>query len=361
MTEVDFIGGVGEMKERSGYLFVAERREEKLRQFTGVLERLSQLVDWRSLAKAVNDATGREAPQPKGGRPPYPTESMLKIVVLQQLYGNLSDEQMEYALLDRLSWQRFVGLSHSRDLPDAKTLWAFKELIAQGGGATLLFEIVGEQLARAGLKAKGGQIIDATIITVPKVDLTKEEKETIKGGKTPDHWSAKQAAHKDTDARWTAKHDQWFFGFKAHVNADQEHKLIRALVTTPANIDDREPLEELIDPSEARKKEGQTVHADRGYHGQGTRELLKRQGLIDGVARKDDPNRYDQTEIHERNQRLSKIRARVEHVFGGWEKTMGKSIRCIGLTRATSMITLQALVYNLRRWVTLDRRGACAA
>ncbi len=349
------------MRGRSGYLFTAERREQKLGQFTVVLDRLQTLVDWRGLAKAVNDATGREAPQPKGGRPPYPTESMLKIVVLQQLYGNLSDEQMEYALLDRLSWQRFVGLADARDLPDAKTIWAFKELIAQGGGATLLFEIVGEQLARAGLKAKGGQIIDATIVTVPKVDLTAEEKEAVKDGKTPTDWSAKQAAHKDTDARWTAKHDTWFFGFKAHINADQEHKLIRALAITPANIDDREPLEQLIDASEARKQTGQTVHADRGYHGQATRALLKKLGLIDGVARKDDPNRYDQTEIHERNQRLSKIRARVEHVFGGWEKTMGKSIRCVGLTRATSQITIQALVYNLRRWVTLDRRGACAA
>ena len=349
------------MKERNGYLFVAERREEKLRQFTGVLERLSQLVDWSGLARAVNEATGREAPQPKGGRPPYPTESLLKIVVLQQLYGNLSDEAMEYALLDRLSWQQFVGLAHARDLPDAKTIWAFKELIAQGGGATLLFEIVGEQLARAGLKAKGGQLIDATIVTVPKVDLTIEEKETVKDGKTPDNWSAKQAAHKDTDARWTAKRETWFFGFKAHVNADQDHKLIRALAITPANVDDREPLEQLIDASEARKKEGKTVHADRGYHGEAVREMLKTKGLVDGVARKDDPNSYDQTGIHERNQRLSKIRARVEHVFGGWEKTMGKSIRCIGLTRATSQITIQALVYNLRRWVTLDRRSACAA
>jgi len=348
------------MKERKGYLFVRERREEKLRQFTGVLERLTQRVDWGGLARAVNEATGREARQPKGGRPPYPTESLLKIVVLQQLYGKLSDEQMEYALLDRLSRQRFVGLAHGRDLPDAKTLWAFQELIAQGGGATRLFEIVGEQLARAGLKAKGGQLIDATIVTVPKVDLTKAEKETVKDGKTPDGWSTKQAAHKDTDARWTAKHDTWFFGFKAHVNADQEHQLIRALVITSANVDDREPLEQLIDASGARKAQGQTVHADRGYHGQGSRELLKTLGLIDGVARKDDPNRYDQSEIHERNQKLSRIRARVEHVFGGWEKTMGKSIRCIGLTRAQSQITIQALVYNLRRWVTLDRRGACA-
>jgi len=348
------------MKERNGYLFVSERRQEKIEQFTGVLDKLDRLVDWVGLAGAVNKETGREAPQPKGGRPPYPTAALLKIVVLQQLYGNLSDEQMEYALLDRGSWQRFVGLAYARDLPDARTIWAFKELLAQGGGATALFDAVGQQLADAGLKAQGGQIIDATIVTVPKAHLDEKEKETVKGGQTPDHWSDKEAAHKDTDARWTAKHDRWFFGYKAHINTDQEHKLIRLIEVTPANIDDREPLDKLIDPSEARKQRGKTVHADRGYDAKAVREKINAMGLIDGVARKDDPNRYDQSEIHERNKRLSKIRARVEHVFGGWEKTMGKAIRSIGKVRAKSQITIQATVYNLRRWVTLDGRSACA-
>jgi IS5 family transposase len=348
------------MKARNGYLFVSERREEKLVQFTGVLDRLGELVDWRGLADAVNRATGREAPQPKGGRPPYPTQAMLKIIVLQQLYGNLSDEQMEYALLDRLSWQRFAGLAEARDLPDARTIWTFKELLAKGGGATALFDLVGEQLAQAGFQAQGGQLIDATIVTVPKTGLTEEEKQHIKDGKTPSHWSRKQAAHKDTDARWTAKRERWFYGYKSHINADQQHKLIRAIVVTPANVDDRVPLAKLLDTREARQQTGKTVHADRGYHGEKTRALLKALGLVDGVARKDDPNRYDQTDIRERNKRLSKIRARVEHVFGGWEKTMGKTIRCIGATRANAQITLQATVYNLRRWVTLDRKGACA-
>ncbi len=164
-------------------------------------------------------------------------------MVLQQLYGNLSDEQMEYALLDRVSWQHFVGLAHVRDLLDARTLWAFKEQLTQGGGAMALFEVVGQQLAHPGLQARGGQLIDATLITVPKAQLGKPDKQSLKDGKTPAHWSAKQAAHVDTDARWTAKRAVDCFGYKAHVNTDQQHKLIRALQVTPANIDDRAPLE----------------------------------------------------------------------------------------------------------------------
>ena len=349
------------MKERNGYLFVDERRQEKLAQFTGVLKKLDELVDWSGLAAAVNKVTGREAPQPKGGRRPYPTEALLKIVVLQQLYGNLSDEQMEYALLDRASWQRFVGLAQARDLPDARTIWAFKEQMAQGGGARALFEIVGQQLAEAGLQARGGQIIDATIVTVPKAHLDEDEKASVKVGETPAHWSAKQAAHIDSEARWTAKREVYYFGYKAHINTDQAHKLIRAIEVTPANVDDRVPLEALIDQSKTRQRRGKTVHADRGYHGKETRAMLKQMGLVDGVARKDDASRFDQTDLHQRNQKLSRIRARVEHVFGAWEKTMGKTIRTIGEVRANAQITIQATVYNLRRWVTLDGKGACAA
>jgi IS5 family transposase len=350
------------MNQPKADLFVQERRQEKLVQFTGVLRKLEQLVDWPGLAAAVNQATGREAAQPKGGRPAYPTVALLKILVLQQLHGNLSDEAMEYALLDRASWQHFVGLAQARDLPDARTLWVFKEQLAQGGGggAMALFEVVGQQLAQAGLQARGGQLIDATLITVPKAHLDKQEKATLKAGKTPSHWSAKKTAHIDTDARWTAKREVYCFGYKAHVNTDQQHKLIRAIEVTPANVDDRVPLERLIDQSQPRKQSGKTVHADRGYHSAATRALLQAMGLIDAVARKDDAKRFDQTDLHRRNQKLARIRARVEHVFGAWEKTMGKTIRTIGGVRATAQITIQATVYNLRRWVTLNGKGACA-
>jgi transposase, IS5 family len=345
------------MKERNGYLFIAEAREAKLVQFTGRLERLARLVDWQGLARAVNDATGREGLRPKGGRPPYPTEALLKIVVLQQLYGNLSDEEMAYCLLDRMSWQTFTGLTGHRHLPDARTIWAFKNLLAQEGGAEALFKIVGEQLAAAGLKARGGQIVDATFITVPKTQTTDEERTSLNEGRQAAHWRAKQVAHKDGDARWTKKGSHAFYGYKAHINADQKYKLIRAIEVTPANVDDRVPLEGLLDTTQARLNEGKTLHADRGYHSQAVREMLKSKGLVDGVARKDDPNRCDQTEIHERNKRLAKIRARVEHVFGDWKQSSGKTLRCIGKVRATAQTIIRACVYNLRRWWVIDRKG----
>lgn len=349
------------MKERNGYLFIAEAREAKLAQFTGRLDRLTTLVDWQGLARAVNDATGREGQRPKGGRPPYPTEALLKIVMLQQLYGNLSDEEMEYCLLDRMSWQTFTGLAGHRQLPDARTIWAFKNLLAQGGGAEALFEIVGQQLAQAGLQARGGQIVDATFITVPKTNVTDEERTALNEGRQPESWSQKEAAHKDADARWAKKGNNAFYGYKAHINVDQQCKLIRAIDVTPANVDDRAPLDGLLDTSEVRLGSGKTLHADRGYHGQAVREMLKNKGLMDGVARKDDPLRYDQTEIHERNHRLAKIRARVEHVFGDWKQSSGKTLRCIGKVRVRAQTIIRACVYNLRRWLAIDGKRASIA
>ncbi|MBI2771249.1 MAG: IS5 family transposase [Burkholderiales bacterium] len=342
-------------------MFAGQARHSKLAQYTRVLNRLNALVDWSGLAKAVNDATGREGERPKGGRPPYPTQVMLKIVVLQQLYGNVADEEMEYALLDRLSWQRFVGLEDARDLPDARTIWAFKQLIAQGGGTEALFDEVLRQLDAAGLKAKGGQLIDATLIDAPKAHLDKHEKADIEQGKTPGHWSAKVAAHRDRDAHWSAKHGKWFYGYKAHINADQAHKLIRRIQVTPGNVGDTRLFEAMIDTDKERARRGKTVYADRGYDSQANRRLLKDSQLCDAIARNDDRQRYDQSDVHRRNARLSRTRARVEHVFGGWEKTMGKSLRCVGLVRARAHITLQAVVYNWRRWVSLQGSGAPAA
>jgi IS5 family transposase len=179
------------------------------------------------------------------------------------------------------------------------------------------------------------------------------------------HWDAKRIAHTDGDARWTMKHGKWFYGDKGHINADQKHKLIRAIEVTPANVDERVPLEKLIDADAVRLDCGKTVHADKGYDAKATRELLNARRLRDGVAGKDDAQRYDQTDNQRRNQKLSRIRAKLEHVFGGWQKTMGKRLRSIGETRAKSMIVVQWTVYNLGRWVTLDagigERGASTA
>ena len=120
-------------------------------------------------------------------------------------------------------------------------------------------------------------------------------------------------------------------------------------------------FEALIDARLERQQEGRTIHADRGYDSAANRQTLKSYQLRDGIARNDARKRYDQTAIHTRNRKLSRIRARVEHVFGAWEKVIGKSIPCVGLVRATAQITIQAIVVNLRRWVSIDAQSGAVA
>ncbi|MDX0140831.1 hypothetical protein GOC46_29010 [Sinorhizobium meliloti] len=145
----------------------------------------------------------------KGGRRPFPAVLMLKILVLQALY-NLSDDQAEFVIQDRLSFMRFLGLGLSDKVPDAKTIWLFRESLVRAGAIDSLFARFDKHLSRSGYLAKGGQIVDATIIQAPKQHNSQDEIEAIKAGEIPEDWKDKPAklAQKDRDARWTVKYSK---------------------------------------------------------------------------------------------------------------------------------------------------------
>ncbi len=140
-------------------LFAAEEHRAKLDRLGDPLQEMDSVIDFAALAAEVEKIFPSKD-QSKGGRPPYPIETMVRIVVLKRLYG-LSDEQMEYQLLDRTSFKRFCGLEHSRTIPDRTTIWLFENRIG-AAGAQALFEAVKRQIERKGYIARGGQIVDAT-------------------------------------------------------------------------------------------------------------------------------------------------------------------------------------------------------
>jgi hypothetical protein len=129
---------------------------------------------------------------------------IFKVLVLQALY-NLSDDQMEYQLRDRLSFMRFVGLGLGDAVPDAKTLWLYREALAKAGAVEGLFNLFDGHLKAKGYLAMGGQIIDATIVPAPRQRNSRDDNATVKSGKTPAEWEDKPAKNrqKDKDARWT--------------------------------------------------------------------------------------------------------------------------------------------------------------
>ena len=169
------------------------------------LERIGRAVDCELFRGDLERAVPR-SDRTKGGRPPYDHIVMFKALVLQSLY-TLSDEQTEFQIKDRLSFQRFLGLGLGDCVPDANTIWTFREALTQAEAIGALFARFDAMLKDAGYLAMSGQIIDASIVAAPRQKLTDDEKAAIKDGRVPEGWQDQPAklAQKDRDARWTLR------------------------------------------------------------------------------------------------------------------------------------------------------------
>lgn len=341
------------MRRRSAIkndLFAADDRREKIDRLGDPLAEIESHIDFGALAAEVD----RIAPRPdsaRGGRPAFPTETMVRIVVLKRLY-NLSDEQMEYQLLDRMSYQRFCGLGQARNIPDRTTIWTFENRIGEAG-AQALFEGVSAQLLRRGYIARGGQIIDATLVPAPKQRIDRDERALIEQPTTPAEWKPAKRRQKDVEATWTKKHGKSHFGYKLSINVDKRYKLIRKFETATASVHDSRHFEAVFDPSNTSRD----VYADRGYPSQEREAKLKQIGYRNHIQRKGTRGHPLSECQRRRNHRIAKTRARVEHVFGAMEQMGGKLIRTIGQARARFAMTLMAACYNLKRLVYLRRAG----
>jgi len=327
-------------------------RYEALSQKGDPLDALAFHVPWETFRPALVTVL-RRSKRKRGGRPPFDAVLMFKILVLQALY-NLSDDQMEYQIRDRLSFMRFLELDLDQRIPDAKTIWLFREILTQAQVVETLFEQFEAYLAAHGLQPRGGQLIDASLIPVPKQRNSREENATIKAGDCPAEWDEQPNKHrqKDTEARWTKKHGTSHYGYKNHVNVDKKHKLIRQYAVTDAAVHDSQVLEGVLLPAEA----GRDVWADSAYRSEEIETQLKAKRLRSKIHYKGARNKALTAQQHTRNRGRSRIRARVEHVFGHQVTAMGgKLIRTIGLLRARAKIGLKNLTYNFQRFLVLTR------
>ncbi|UTW12085.1 IS5 family transposase [Marinobacterium rhizophilum] len=303
-------------------LFAADQHRQKIDHLGDPLAEINMHIDFSALATAVDCVAPRPVSS-KGGRPPFPTETMVRILVLKRLY-NLSDEQMEYQLLDRMSYQRFCGLTHASNIPDRTTIWTFENRIGEAG-AQALFDGVADQLMRKGYIARGGQIIDATLVPAPRQQIRRHEKEIIEQQATPADWKPAQRRQKDLDATWTKKHGKSHFGYKLSINVDKRYKIIREFKPDTASVHDSRHFEQVLDPFNT----SQDVYADRGYASQAREASLKQSGNRPQIQRKGARNRPLSECQQRRNHRIAKTRARVEHVFGAMDQMGGMLIRTI--------------------------------
>ena len=292
------------------------------------LDRLAGLVKWYRFEKLIGHLRDEESP----GRPGYPVLVLFRAVLLQSLYG-LSERELEEALGDRLSFKRFVGLSLEDATPDHTVLNRFRNQLVEQGLLEKLFGELDRQLENAGVILKRGTMLDATLIQAVSAP-PKEDRPS-----------------NDPDARFAKRQGKSgsTFGYKAHVGVDEGSGLIRAVLTTPANINDTTPADALIRGDEA------VVWADAAYDTHARRARLKAEGKKPRIARR--PNRHH-PELPPRLKRynllIARRRAQVETTFATLKRRMRLTcIRYVGLIKATGQVVLAAIAFNMRRWATI--------
>jgi transposase, IS5 family len=329
-------------------------RYKKLNQKQDLLVRLNRVVPWEAFRPQLNQIH-EKVRKSQAGRKPTDVVVLFKMLVLQQLH-NISDESLEYQVNDRLSFMQFLGFDLTSEVPDATTVWLFRKQLRDAGLVEGLFEQFDGYLITQGYAAKGGQIVDATLIPVGVQHNTKAENAEIKAGEVPASWAAQphRQAQKDIDARWTKKHGKYYFGYKDHIEIDAQHRLIRRYVVTDASVWDGQVLGQLLDED----NEADQIWGDSAYRSVTIEVVLGLMGFVSAINERAYRNRPLTPAQIEANREKSRIRARVEHVFGAWIMGMGgKLLRTIGLANAKVQLGLKNLTYNLIRFTWLETRA----
>lgn len=333
------------------------------------LERLAAVVDFEMFRPTLDAALSR-SDRTKGGRPPFDAVLMFKVLVLQSLYG-LADEQTEFQIRDRLSFMRFLGLDLHGRVPDARTIWLYRETLTRAQAVEALFARFDAHLKAQGYLAMGGQMIDASIIEAPRQRNSDEEKDALRDGRIPDDWAAKPAKlrQKDRDGRWTLKRGRRkhrpdgtlmmeiatpAYGYKSHVGADRRYRFIRTWAVTDAARHDGRELGGLLD----RSNTASPVWADTAYRSRKNEKKIAKAGLVSKVHFRKPPGKPMPEAQRRANSARSRPRSGVEHVFADQKHRMGLFIRTIGIARARTKIGMANIAHNLRRYVFWETREA---
>jgi transposase, IS5 family len=334
--------------------FDVDERLKRLSVLGDHLEGFSGAVDFEMFRSDLIAALGY-SDGAQGGRPPFDPVMMFKILVIQAM-DNLSDERAEFLINDRMSFMRFLGLGLADRVPDARTIWLFREKLTRAGAIEPLFTRFDAALRASGYIAMSGQIVDATLVAAPKQRNTQEEKRAIK----------------DRDARWTVKFSKAkerpdgtkppvdiaipTFGYQNHIAIDRAFGFIRKWSATDAAAYEGARLREgLLD----KNNTASSVWADTAYRSAANETFMEKNGFRSQVHRKKPKGRPMPEAVRRANAIKSTVRSRVEHVFAEQKDRMGLFVRTVGIARARVKIGMANLVYNFKR-LAFWRRIAAA-
>ena len=316
---------------------------------------VDRMVNWSPIEAELNAIYASRM-----GAPSFAPLLMFKALLIQRWY-DLSDPALEDALNDRKSFARFIGLPLDRAGPDHSTLWRFRTQLIKRGMMASLIETLLNQIEAAGLILKQGTLMDATFVPSaarPPSAPRKEKEQGAKSGESaadgqaakaeepkpePDPFEAGKRSKIDPEARWAKKGKKAYFGYKLHIAADEEHRIVRAHRVTAANVNDCEKGPELVLP------DGGAHYADKGYPSEPLRHELRKHGLADGIMQLGTRHYPLRPAERRRNRLLAGIRGKVEGVFGEMKVRLGLArARYMSLVKVQFECDIVVFAFNLK-------------
>ena len=326
-----------------GFLDLAVSHLKKARTF---LDDVELVIDWRPIEKFLKKKLRRD--KDAVGNPAYPPLAMFKVLLLQRWY-DLSDQGMDDALADRISFRRFAGMSFDYDTPDSTTICRFRNHLLDRGLDVKLFNMLGEQLEKHGLIVKQGAIVDASIITSSRRPRKSQIVEESPGNEDEEQEIEVITTYSDdADAAWAKKAGKLFYGYKVHAATDAGHGFIIGGHVTPANKSDTKELKEVV--TESGIGEGAMVFADKGYASTENRCDLEDGRITDGIMYKAARGRRLTGPERLMNRVISGLRYKVERAFGTLKKDYGLGrARYMGCAKVKLEFMLCAMAFNLKK------------
>jgi IS5 family transposase len=292
-----------------------------------VLDTIAREVDFTEAEARV------AATYSQGGRPATRVGVLLRVMILQHLYG-LSDPQAEIQINDRLSFQKFLQLDTHEAVPDESTICRFRQRLIECGLHEQLLALLNTQLEARGYIVKRTTLVDATLVESSR--------------QRPAAEAAASGTAADANASYTRKGGHTFYGYKAHIASDGAHQLIRSAVITTAKTYDGEMLPQ-ITPADTR-----AVYADKAYDSKANRAWLRTHGITNGILKKEAHHIHLTPHDQANNRRKGQVRRHIERIFAHLKHWQGyRRVRYLGLAKNQLELTLKAVAYNLKRLVKL--------
>jgi IS5 family transposase len=305
-----------------------------------LLESIDKFVDWTPLAKQCEVMFKKS----NRGRPVTPIIFSLKCLFIQFLYG-LSEPGLEDALIDRLSFQRFLGISFDEEIPDFTTIWKFKARLIKHKLYNQLFDTILEQLESKNLILKKGTLIDATIVQSAR----RPHKEKTDNTEHKERGTKERSSQKDYDASHTQKGKKTYYGYKGHIGVDQGTNIIRTKAFTTASPHDSQKRDELLSGDEA------SVFADKAYDSDDAKRKFRKEGIYYGILDKGRKNRPLSKSQEKRNKKKSRVRNAVERPFAHFKNLYHyRRVRYVNLERNDLHFTFLCMIHNIRRGIALS-------